>query len=100
MNPKVQELLESTHCPKHGMEWEACCYAELTLQLHNKVADLITTVRKEARAAAFKEAIKAVPECSGKFLTAGSFREGVIEAIEAAANDEEGAGENDRRGTL
>ena len=39
---EITTLLDSTHCPKHGMEWEECCLAEVALELHNKIAGLLS----------------------------------------------------------
>jgi hypothetical protein len=48
---RVKVLLEGIHCPKHGMEWEACCLSEVILEVHWKIKDLLATVRAEAREA-------------------------------------------------
>lgn len=58
------------------------------------VANALTTTREEARAAAFKEAaesVKNLPQIGRESLDQRSKR--IIKAIEAAANNEEGAGE-------
>lgn len=60
LHAKVTELLESTHCRKHGMEWEACCFADAVLEIHNKVMSLFITARKEEREAAFRKVEEAV----------------------------------------
>lgn len=66
---------------------------------HQQIIAALATARREARAAAFSDALAAVPEVgvtfpngNEEFISAPYFRDDVIKAIEAAANTEEGAG--------
>lgn len=66
LHEQVTRLLEGTHCPKHGMEWEACCISEVILELHWKVKDLVTTKVREASEEAFKESAESIVNEAGK----------------------------------
>lgn len=90
---QVTALLDGTHCPKHGVEWEACCLAEVSLELHMKIMTLFATVRKEA----FKEAIKIVqeqPSTIGYWMTqaevAANLRRKIVWALEAKKGEGNG----------
>lgn len=88
LHVRVTALVESTHCPKHGMEWEACCYSEVVLELHNKITDLITTIRGEEKAAAFKEVLDATTRVHLATAATGSaeFQEGIRNGVILGAN--------------
>lgn len=84
-----------------NQHWNKCLEQGDLGQLSKHIANtVLTTVRKEAQAAAFKEAARAVRQCSlrsekypNRYITAAAFKtraECVIER--AAANTEEGAG--------
>lgn len=96
LHAQVTELLDGTHCPRHGMEWEACCLAEVLIDVHNKVMVLLATARKEAREAAFSEALETVKAKRSKWAQDGAPSDRLIgadyirEALEqAAATDKE-----------
>ena len=44
LHQKITGILDSTHCPKHGMEWEACCLSEVSIEIHNKVMHFIESL--------------------------------------------------------
>lgn len=61
----ITKLLDGVHCPKHGVEWEACCFADLSLELHLRIKELIVAAvnayQTESQCGHFKPSALGVP---------------------------------------